>query len=344
MIETKICCTCKQEKPLDEFWSYKSSVDGKQPRCKECQREYKKTTKYKAKQAEYNREYYQIPEVKQARREWKKTPEQLAKRKEYEDRPTVRARRLELNQSPRRKQYQRDWRADPENHQSVLEYRATFQEKYLMSAARKRGKQFDVPCTIAEEDIHIPETCPVLGIPITRGKGKWTNNSPSLDRLFPERGYIPENIAVISFRANALKKNGTAEEHRNISAWMRAQNPKEKMKSPIDGYIFGKTEKSLVYDATKRAKQKGLPCDIRPENIMIPDVCPILGIPLYPGKGKPHDGSPSLDRVIQELGYTLENTRVISLRANLLKRDGTAEEHLKIADWMDAMSEQRIAA
>jgi hypothetical protein len=85
------------------------------------------------------------------------------------------------------------------------------------------------------------------------------------------------------------------------------------------------------------AKKNSLPCVVRPEDILVPTMCPVLGIPLRPGIGKPHAGSPSLDRVKPILGYTLENTRVISLRANLLKRDGTAEEHLKIADWMDSM-------
>ena len=62
------------------------------------------------------------------------------------------------------------------------------------------------------------------------------------------------------------------------------------------------------------------------------------------GKNSRHEGSPTLDKVSPEKGYTLDNIGVISYKANRIKNDGTAEEHLKIADWMDAMSEQRIAA
>jgi len=52
----------------------------------------------------------------------------------------------------------------------------------------------------------VPEFCPVLGIKIVpgrQGKGKATeDNSPSLDKFIPEKGYVPGNIAVISWRAN----------------------------------------------------------------------------------------------------------------------------------------------
>lgn len=50
----------------------------------------------------------------------------------------------------------------------------------------------------------IPETCPVLGIPLTIG-GKRSPSSPSLDRIDPALGYVPGNIRVISDRANRLK-------------------------------------------------------------------------------------------------------------------------------------------
>lgn len=36
---TKPCCTCKTVKPLEEFNRYASSKDGRQPRCRECQRQ-----------------------------------------------------------------------------------------------------------------------------------------------------------------------------------------------------------------------------------------------------------------------------------------------------------------
>lgn len=34
-------------------------------------------------------------------------------------------------------------------------------------------------------------------------------------------GYVPGNVEVISFRANRIKNNGTADEHERIAQWMR---------------------------------------------------------------------------------------------------------------------------
>lgn len=35
---TKTCCTCKQEKPVDQFNKNRASKDGLQGRCRECSR------------------------------------------------------------------------------------------------------------------------------------------------------------------------------------------------------------------------------------------------------------------------------------------------------------------
>jgi len=76
------------------------------------------------------------------------------------------------------------------------------------SDAKKRGIEF----TITERDVIIPEVCPVLGIPIVASGGSRTNNSPSIDRIDNNKGYVPGNVVVISWRANMLKKDATIEE------------------------------------------------------------------------------------------------------------------------------------
>lgn len=68
----------------------------------------------------------------------------------------------------------------------------------------------------------------------------------------------------------------------------------------------------------------------------VPDLCPILGIELnYDGSGEApgwsrSDRSPSLDRIDNTKGYIKGNIHIISDRANRIKNDGTAEEHLAI--------------
>ena len=76
-------------------------------------------------------------------------------------------------------------------------------------SAEKRGLQFD----LEPSDIIYPEFCPVLGIRIEQNTKRGPNDSsPSLDRIFPERGYVKGNIRVISQKANRIKNDATAEE------------------------------------------------------------------------------------------------------------------------------------
>lgn len=61
--------------------------------------------------------------------------------------------------------------------------------------------------------------------------------------------------------------------------------------------------------------------------------CPILGIELAWGGGATgRDNSPSIDRLENTRGYTPDNCRVISWRANRLKSDATDEETLLLAE------------
>jgi len=54
------------------------------------------------------------------------------------------------------------------------------------------------------------------------GKDGRRDDSPSIDRLVPNAGYVPSNIIVMSDRANRIKNDGTAEEHRRIARFMDA--------------------------------------------------------------------------------------------------------------------------
>lgn len=88
--------------------------------------------------------------------------------------------------------------------------------------------------------------------------------------------------------------------------------------------------------AKVRSKQSGREFDITPEDIVIPDVCPILGIALNMNSGRSgaYDNSPSLDRIDNSRGYTKDNIQVISQRANAMKSSASAEELIKFAQWV----------
>ena len=96
---------------------------------------------------------------------------------------------------------------------------------------------------------------------------------------------------------------------------------------------------SLLQWARRRVKESGLPCDLTAKDIFVPKVCPVLGITLVKGTEGPQDSSPTLDRIIPELGYVKGNVVVISYKANRIKSNGSAEEVRKVADWMDSQTQ-----
>jgi hypothetical protein len=99
-------------------------------------------------------------------------------------------------------------------------------------------------------------------------------------------------------------------------------------------YLAKNTEWRKNNLAQMRAKSAGLAFNITVADIMIPTHCPVLGLKLVGVKGKRVPTAPSLDRFDNKLGYVKGNVRVISWRANMLKRDGTLEEFEKIVAYM----------
>lgn len=87
----------------------------------------------------------------------------------------------------------------------------------------------------------------------------------------------------------------------------------------------------MYHNARRRAVDASVPFDISYTDIHIPTHCPILGIEL---SNSTRETTPSLDRVIPELGYVLGNIQVISMRANRLKQDASIHELEKIVEYM----------
>ena len=104
-----------------------------------------------------------------------------------------------------------------------------------------------------------------------------------------------------------------------------ARDPERSLKQSRDR-VTRNHEYHLWLAAKRRAKATGTEFSLTLDSIKIPDVCPVLGIPLARGESIAHDGSPSLDRIVPSLGYTNTNVRVIFFRSNRLKQDATLSE------------------
>jgi hypothetical protein len=114
------------------------------------------------------------------------------------------------------------FREKNENHvkQQRMGYRQRYRLKTMVYSARHRAKLLGLPFDLDYEDIVIPEVCPVLGIRMDLNCEEQSRNSPSLDRIIPELGYVKGNIQVISWQANTMKNNASVQELKNFAKWV----------------------------------------------------------------------------------------------------------------------------
>lgn len=93
------------------------------------------------------------------------------------------------------------------------QYRIANKKKFLVYHCKSRAKKIGVDFDMPVEQITWPEVCPILGITLDYGARKpFQNNAPSIDRINPSGGYTLENVHVVSWRANFIKKNATKQE------------------------------------------------------------------------------------------------------------------------------------
>jgi hypothetical protein len=208
--ETKVCSKCGLEKPLSEFRNskYKYAKDGKTYHCRSCE-----NLKDKIKRDKMVLNNISV-DIDGKTRICKICHTEKTLNSFYKNKYKSMGRDYECIECKKNT-------TKTENHRKYKkEYKQNNPEKVLLSLAKSRAIRDNIPFDITIEDIVIPEVCPVLGIPMFRGNGKPCNNSPSLDKIIPEKGYVKGNVRVISHRANALKGDGTAEEHLRISKYI----------------------------------------------------------------------------------------------------------------------------
>lgn len=179
-VEAKICPECEEVKSLDEFNKDSRRSQGCSTHCKKCWNRFNNTRRKKRKELGLCRDC-DNPIAKHSKTY---CLECLTKANERE--------RVKLRKNPR-------WA--------------------LWKRAKKRAIEQNVPFSITKDDIIIPDRCPILGITLEIGQER-QDSSPSLDKVVPHLGYVPGNIAVISWRANRIKSDATLQELKNIVGWM----------------------------------------------------------------------------------------------------------------------------
>lgn len=187
--QLKLCRRCGRELPLDSF-NKGTGMFGKQSRCRDCEHEI------------HN--------------------EEGAKKRRQEARDLKRKTVDGYTDS--------EW----DRHIRTLLSNETSYKKYLVRGAKERAKAKNIPFNITHEDINIPEYCPLLGIKLNKhiGQGKRNTNdcwdSPSIDRIIPELGYVKGNVWVVSLKANTIKNNSTLKELESLVINLRNKIESEK--------------------------------------------------------------------------------------------------------------------
>ena len=113
--------------------------------------------------------------------------------------------------------------------------------KAYLNNARARAKRDKVPFNLTIEYLETiaADECPIFHSKFVwgasgLGKGKTRDDTPQLDKIIPELGYVVGNVAFISGKANKMKDNGTMQEHYDIADWIwNHTHAKQKSITPV---------------------------------------------------------------------------------------------------------------
>lgn len=195
MEETRICRTCKKEKPLSEFNKDKRHSSGYATQCKECKRAYDRARYEKIK----NDPEFHSKKLQHGKKYRESHKEQIHKySSEYNIRPEVIERKA-------------TWYQEKMSKMTIEE-----RLKLMVKRAKDRAKLKNVEFNITWKDIEYVDTCPILEIPLnwgeTSNEGGRNIDTPSLDRINPSLGYIKGNVKIISTLANMMKSSANREQ------------------------------------------------------------------------------------------------------------------------------------
>lgn len=101
-------------------------------------------------------------------------------------------------------------------------------------------------------------------------------------------------------------------------------------KEYLKKYWLENPEKSLLRLAKARAKRKGWDFNIDETDIVIPEICPALGVKLE----RFTQYAPSIDRKDSSKGYVKGNIQVISELANRMKSNASPKDLESFAKWL----------
>ena len=128
----------------------------------------------------------------------------------------------------KRRAHGKKWRDS--HKKEVLESRNQYYRDHpeyaWLDSIKHRARKLGVPFNLTAQYLKsiAADICPVLGIPLICSTGNTgpTNNSPTVDRLIPNLGYVEGNVMVVSKLANQIKSCATPEQIRQVADFYAA--------------------------------------------------------------------------------------------------------------------------
>lgn len=185
-MNSKKCPKCNRLLALEQFYKNSRMKDGRFRVCRDCVLAYYKELyrRHPARKTKAN---------ERCRLHYERNKErELARNKKY------RAENDESIKKSRRKKYENN------------------PKRYMLNSARYRARLNDLAFDLKESDITIPKQCPICSVELIIGNRVNKEKSPSLDKIIPDRGYVPNNTVVICYRCNRIKYNASPQELINM--------------------------------------------------------------------------------------------------------------------------------
>lgn len=167
----------------------------------------------KQRQTNYNRGCYNC--YRDHRPKLSMSLEEAQRRRKAHWAKTAAKRKIKLATDP---VYAKKYRASARNYEQGKPW-AKNRLQHLKARAIRAGVPWDHDAHVGLEIL--PTECPVLGIPLFKGTGTLSMNSPSIDRKVPSLGYVKGNLQIISQLANGMKQNATPEQLLRFAEWVQ---------------------------------------------------------------------------------------------------------------------------
>ena len=102
--------------------------------------------------------------------------------------------------------------------------------RLIFSGVKSRAKKEGLIFNLEVDDVltNLPYYCPALCIKLSwckrKGQAGDKDTSPSLDKFYPEQGYVPGNVFWVSGLANKIKSKFSTAEISAVANWMNKIN------------------------------------------------------------------------------------------------------------------------